>query len=129
MNNEAYRGLSGAIASVSIFMFTGKHSWENFGALANYYALTDLNLNKFGRILIDSVLRAYRAEVIENFGDRQQLEFYGLKNWVAESSVGVGKAAIKAIYLMSYVLGPLHRNSAKQGAAGINDQLIRRESA
>ena len=79
--------------------------------------------------MIDSVLQAYKDELIQTFGTRGQLEFYGTKKWNAESSVGTGKAALKAMHLLAYILSPIHRNSAKQGSAGINDELIRRETA
>ena len=109
-------------------MFTGKHSWEPFGSLVNYYALTDKNKNRIGRILIDSVLRAYRDELITTFSDRGQLEHYGIRTWLPESSVGIGKAATKAIYLLAYVLGPLHRNASRQGSSGVNEAMLKRET-
>ena len=72
---------------------------------------------------------AYKDELTQTFGTRDQLDFYGLRNWNENSSVGTGKAALKAMHLLAYVLAPIHRNSGKQGSAGINNELIRRETA
>ena len=57
-------------------------------------------------------------------GDRGQLDHYGKKAWIRKSSPEIGKVVSKAIYLMSFVLAPLHRNYAKEGANGINTRLI-----
>ena len=105
-------------------LLSGTHSWERHGANINYYAVSHKKDNKLGLILIDSILRAYKDSVIEVFSDRDQAEFYGVKRWNVRSSAAIGRAANKAILLCGYILAPIHRNMAKEGAAGINNRLI-----
>ena len=123
-DSEPYRGLNGAFASVCTLFFTGKHSWEKFGSFLNYYAITHDTENERGRLFTDSVLLAYRQNIIQTFGPRGVPDFYGVRAPTAGSSAEIGDVVYRAIYLMSYTVAPIHRNWAKEGSCEINNRLI-----
>ena len=125
---EPYRGISGGIAVASVLFLTTQHSWELWGASFNYFQLAHHNENPIGKILIDCVLMDYKEQISAAKGSRGQLEFYGTQNWAEGSNAAIGKATTKAILLIGYILGPIHRNVSKEGSAEINHYLIKEHS-